>query len=140
MGPTLHHVGHSTLDVQQPSDVFGSDVIIVRKHTLIGTDSIQLRHSEVDRLGFAGLDNLLHAHLVDRESLFLLCMVRDGERDNAELPSLIYENRRRHDKADIMVIENREVELCGALGLLGIGQRSDGQEKKEGREHCYLGF
>ena len=58
-------------------------------------------------------------------------MICDGERDPADLPSLTHDDRERHHKADSMFIENREIELCGTLGLLGIGQRADAQKKRE---------
>ncbi len=58
-------------------------------------------------------------------------MICDGERDPADFPSLTHDDRERHHKADSMFIENREVELCETLGLLGIRQRADAQKKRE---------
>lgn len=52
----------------------------------IGSDPLQIRHRERTRLRCSWLHNLLHAYLVDRESLFLLGMVRDGEGDPATFP------------------------------------------------------
>ena len=118
---------HSSFDVQQSAYVFWIEVTVIGEHTLIGSDTIQIGRRELDRLGFSGLHNLFHAHLVDRESLVLLRMICKGERDSTHFPSLIHDDRGRHHKADIILIENREVELCGTLDLLAIGQRAEAQ-------------
>ena len=64
-------------------------MILERKDALIGSDPIQIRSRDFDRLGFSGFHDLLHADLVDRESLLLLCIIGDGQRESAHLSSLI---------------------------------------------------